>query len=252
MLKFNNKVLHINDKWLNPNGAPVPPGPGPDTPTSAGTIRALFKDGVVPVIEHATLNQISQSPNIWDVTSTGWSSIFYEQYDLIAILGANPEGVSSLLGLAWMCYHCTSLEYVNWFDTSMFNNMDLMFSGCTLLKSVPLFDTSNVTIMNNMFSGCTSLETVPTFNTSNVTTMTFMFEGCSSLKEIPLFNTNKVERVEYAFNDCSSVESGALALYQQMSTQTNPPTNHTWTFHNCGKNTTTGAAELAQIPSDWK
>ena len=28
MLKFNNKVLHINDKWLNPNGAPVPPPSG--------------------------------------------------------------------------------------------------------------------------------------------------------------------------------------------------------------------------------
>ena len=28
MLKFNNKVLHINDKWLNPNGAPEPPPSG--------------------------------------------------------------------------------------------------------------------------------------------------------------------------------------------------------------------------------
>ena len=28
MLKFNNKVLHINDKWLNPNGSPEPPPSG--------------------------------------------------------------------------------------------------------------------------------------------------------------------------------------------------------------------------------
>jgi hypothetical protein len=41
-------------------------------------------------------------------------------------------------------------------------------------------------------------------------------------------------------------------LYQQASTQTNPPTNHDATFRSCGRDTTTGAAELAQIPSDWK
>lgn len=39
MLKFNNKVLKILDKWLNPNGvSPIPPGPDPEeqplTPTA--------------------------------------------------------------------------------------------------------------------------------------------------------------------------------------------------------------------------
>jgi len=54
------------------------------------------------------------------------------------------------------------------------------------------------------------------------------------------------------FVRCYAVESGALALYQQASTQTNPPSSHSNTFRDCGSNTTTGAAELAQIPSDWK
>jgi hypothetical protein len=54
------------------------------------------------------------------------------------------------------------------------------------------------------------------------------------------------------FYETPKVQSGALALYQQASTQTNPPTNHNETFTRCGTNTTTGAAELAQIPSDWK
>ena len=52
--------------------------------------------------------------------------------------------------------------------------------------------------------------------------------------------------------DCNNVESGALALYNQLSTQTTPPSNHSQTFYDCGSNTTTGAAELAQVPSDWK
>lgn len=31
-----------------------------------------------------------------------------------------------------------------------------------------------------------------------------------------------------------------------------PPTSHIYTFRNCGINTQTGSAELAQIPNDWK
>jgi hypothetical protein len=54
------------------------------------------------------------------------------------------------------------------------------------------------------------------------------------------------------FYNCYKVESGAYALYQQASTQTTPPSSHSNTFRNCGRDTTTGAAELAQIPSDWK
>jgi len=58
--------------------------------------------------------------------------------------------------------------------------------------------------------------------------------------------------MRYTFDGCTSVESGALALYQQASTQSNPPQQHSYTFRNCGSNTTTGSAELAQIPNDWK
>jgi len=53
------------------------------------------------------------------------------------------------------------------------------------------------------------------------------------------------------FHNCTKVESGALALYQQASTQTRPPSSHTYCFRSCGSDTTTGAAELAQIPSSW-
>lgn len=45
---------------------------------------------------------------------------------------------------------------------------------------------------------------------------------------------------------------GAATLYQQASSQANPPQSHDATFYKCGSDTVTGAAELAQIPSDWK
>lgn len=113
-------------------------------------------------------------------------------------------------------------------------------------------NTTNVTNMQQMFNNCTSLTSVPLFDTSNVTTMASMFGGCSSLTTVPLFDTSNVTDMLSTFDGCTSVQSGALALYQQASTQTNPPTIHSRTFRNCGSNTQTGAAELAQIPSDWK
>lgn len=40
--------------------------------------------------------------------------------------------------------------------------------------------------------------------------------------------------------------------YNPLGLPANPPTSHSSTFNNCGRDTTTGAAELAQIPSGWK
>ena len=55
-----------------------------------------------------------------------------------------------------------------------------------------------------------------------------------------------------AFDSCVNVKAGALALYNQLISQPNQVTSHIGTFYNCGRDTVNGAAELAQIPSDWK
>jgi surface protein len=129
--------------------------------------------------------------------------------------------------------------------------MTAMLYNCSSLTSVPLFNTSKVTITSQMFYGCSSLTTVPLFDTSNVTQMNSMFRNCGSLTDIPLLNTSKVNQMNTMFQNCYMVQSGALALYQQASTQATPPYNHTNTFQYCGRDTVTGAAELAQIPSSW-
>ena len=112
-------------------------------------------------------------------------------------------------------------------------------------------NTTGITRMESMFYNCTSLTTVTLFDTSSVTTMKEMFSNCTSLTSVPLFNTSNVQTMYYTFFGCINVQSGALSLYQQASTQTTPPTIYRWAFRNCGSNTITGAAELAQIPSDW-
>lgn len=127
----------------------------------------------------------------------------------------------------------------------------LFYDNTNLLEVIDA-NSSNITSTAYMFNGCSSLTTVHLFDTSNVTTMQSMFQGCSSLTTVPLFNTSNVDSIDAMLWNCVNVESGALALYQQASTQTNPPIQHTYTFRNCGSNTVTGAAELAQIPSNWK
>lgn len=127
----------------------------------------------------------------------------------------------------------------------------VLFSQSRLLEVIDA-NTTGVTNMESMFGGDnTRLTTVPLFDTSAVTITRNMFSGCSRLTSIPLFNTSVVTEMGGMFYGCTRVESGALALYQQASSQATVP-EHTNTFRNCGSNTTTGAAELAQIPSDWK
>ena len=159
---------------------------------------------------------------------------------------------SSVKRMSNMFAGCKSLTSVPLFDTSSVVYMQSMFLSCSSLKSVPLFDTSSVLYMSNMFGECTSLKSVPLFNTSSAKSMVSMFYGCSSLKSVPLLDTSSVTNMESMFQYCRNVESGALALYQQASSQATPPSSHAYCFRDCGLDTTTGAAELAQIPSDWK
>lgn len=108
-----------------------------------------------------------------------------------------------------------------------------------------------------LFSGATPiirnkwlLEIVDS-NTSGVTNMSYMFQYCDMLIKVPLLNTSSVTNASYILIACKNVESGAFALYTQMSTQPNPPSLYVNAFTNCGADTPTGLAELQQIPTSW-
>jgi len=102
-----------------------------------------------------------------------------------------------------------------------------MFALCDAITEVPLFDTTKAESAFDMFINCTALTYIPAFNMPNVTI---------------------VDRICY---NCYNVQYGALALYNQFASMEEPPAHDT-PFRNCGINTVTGAAELAQIPDDWK
>ena len=134
------------------------------------------------------------------------------------------------------------------------NDWSSLFAGYTTrfyLLSVLGANTTGVTDMSSMFDNCSVLTSVSLFDTSSVTNMAGMFVSCGALTSVPLFDTSSATNTSGMFYGCSNVQSGALALYNQASTQTNPPASHTDMFLNCGSGTTSGAAELAQIPVSW-
>lgn len=115
------------------------------------TIRLKYKDGITPTFNKGTGVQVSESPNIWDLTyvNNDWSRLLYIHRDLLEVLGANATGVTNM---SWMLSDCDSLTSISLFDTSSVTDMSGMFRYCSLLAFVPLFDTINVTDINNMFS----------------------------------------------------------------------------------------------------
>lgn len=131
-------------------------------------------------------------------------------------------------------------------------NLQRLLEGSTNVIEVLGANTTGIGEMSYMFYGCSSLTSVPLFDTRRVYNMYAMFQGCSSLTSVPLFDIPIVNNMSFMFYDCINVQTGALALYNRATSRISPPSDHARTFYNCGSNTTMGAAELAQIPSDWK
>lgn len=259
---YNGHSLYIRDPY-NPYDLPD------------YTLRLKYENGKSPSISKGTSTRVSTSPNIWDVTyeDPNWDSWLANNFHLTDVLGGNTTNVTSMTKLfendrvltsvnifdtsnvkdmSYMYFLVRNLTSVPVYDTSNATTMDCMFYYCSALTAIPQFNTNNVISVRYTFGNCSALKSIPLFDTSNVITMEDMCYGCSSLTSIPLFNTNKVTNMIEAFEGCGNVKSGALALYQQASTQATPPRYHSSTFRGCGINTQTGSAELAQIPSDWK
>ena len=230
MLKFNNKVLNYNSRWLgevvdlNPLNLPrrtirvqLRPGTTWIYETSVTMPETPITDGL------ATIETVDAVNLIYDVYYDDpiWYRLLYGQ-PVKRVLGGNTTEVTSMEGTF----------------------------GYTNIEESVLFDTSNVTNLSGAFSYCHFVE-FPMFNTHNVTEFDSLCDQGWNLKHVPLLDTSSAVNVDFMFTDCFNVESGALALYNQLSAQ-GTVTSHEGTFHNCGKDTVTGAAEYEQIPWDWK
>ena len=214
MIVRNNKVLKVNHKWFKNVVDPYNPLHLPPF-----TIRVKYKQGTEPEVvqpypfdTHHRPYERTYTKTLVDAEDNIW--------DVTITDGQNDW--------RWLFNYGEDLLEVLGANSKGVNRSTYMFQYCNSLTSVALFDTSLVTEMG------------------------LMFDDCNSLTAVPLFDTSSAVETSYMFANCYNVQSGALALYQQASTQANPPLYHSHTFHNCGRNTVTGAAELAQIPTDWK
>lgn len=78
-----------------------------------------------------------------------------------------------------------------------------------------------------------------------------MFVKCTGLTEFSTLHCSNVQNVGSMFDGCTEVTEGSYDQYIWFNTYGININNHSGTFSNCGYNTVTGAAELAQIPIGW-
>ena len=116
-------------------------------------------------------------------------------------------------------------------------------------------DLTGVTDVSYLFNSAWPVQNIFSIrNTSSVTDFRYFIghnNRSIAIPNIPLFDTSSATNVSYMCLNTRKVESGSLALYQQMSSQVSPPSSYAYCFSNCGSQTTTGAAERAQIPTSW-
>lgn len=221
--------------------------------------------------EGSTWTQVSSSPNIWDYTheSSNWDDEFNGKLKssnatCSVIAAGDMSGVTSMKNVAYAsgkvaggvfgsgtATNYSFVTYVCKFDTSNVTNMDGMFFRCINLKAVPNFDTSSCTSFWSTFDRCHYISKYPKFDYSNAISIRAMYAYNHSLCYLQDYSdvTSSLDSCQYAFQNNYSAMKGITNAYNYLSAAN--PTNYTDTFINCGRDTTTGAAELAQIPSSW-
>ena len=134
-------------------------------------------------------------------------------------------GITDMYAMFGKCYSLTTINNINFWDTSAVTNMALMFTNCILFNQPLSFNTSAVTNMSFMFSNCSAFNQSLSFNTSLVTTMQGMFGNATSFNQPLSFNTIEV-------TDMSGMFGNATAFNQLLTFNTIAVTNMSNMFFN--------------------
>ena len=256
-LKFGNTPLGYNGKALKTEYAPLQPK----------SVRFKFATGYTPTQDTSFHQwewvQVSSSPNVWDLTiptARNWAVLRNDNSSLDTAMRAATEVLTGDFTGATLAFEHVRDGWKGFFmglpitKVGPLHNVGgepiRLFYNCSSLVSVASISGS-ATNAFEMFRNGASLKTPPALS-SGWLSFSNMFRGCTSLEVVPLYYTSTVTNVTNMFYGCTGVKSGALALYNQMANQATPPAQHNYCFYNCGSGTTSGAAELAQIPSGWK
>lgn len=144
------------------------------------------------------------------------------------------------------------LQSVNFINANSVTNLTQLFSCCTALTSVTGLDSCQPTATPYMFDYCPSLVNIPTLDLSRTEYTQAMFRDDTGITVVPDYTVSAVTSCGAMFKNCTNVQSGALSLYNKLSQNTYAYTQKYYEcFTNCGSNTTSGRAELAEIPALW-
>jgi hypothetical protein len=121
----------------------------------------------------------------------------------------------------------------------MTTNSTHAFDGTQLLESVNVYERDT--------SG--QLTQVPLKLTGD---SGYAFRNCRSLTYMPLLDVSSVNNCTEMFKGCVNIAGGILDVYDVLKVNCASYGLHVQAFTGCGINSTTGRAELMQIPNDWK
>lgn len=153
---FNGKVARVGSVALGT----YEKEPDPYNPLGLPekTIRVKFSSGYTPTTAYTwdSVTLVDSDENVWDMTRSDpfWGSLFYENTNLLEVLGANSTGVTNLYKTFW---RCTNLTKIVVFDTRSVTDFSSAFSN-THITSIPLFPVDNVQYADTTFYSCRLVE----------------------------------------------------------------------------------------------
>ncbi len=262
IIKYDNKAVKYTNKWVSIGGVTPPPVPTVYSvytlASTGGSVSAVPSSGISGT-EVTLSNTPDTNYTFSSYSVTGATLKNSNQFDIgnsdVYVKGnfTNSDPYNPLNLPAYTIR-------VQLTDTS-YDCSTQGFNGTWVSRGNGVWDvTYNNTIWSRLltdtigFWGRRKEHRILGMNSTDVTNME-RFEDVGHeylIGTIPLFDTTALTDVTNMFYECYYVEGGALALYQQMSTQTNIPSYHSGCFKGCGRDTVIGAAELEQIPYDWK
>lgn len=157
----------------------------------------------------------------------------------------------------------------------LFQDGHLDFTGAQYLRSITFIapEYSTYTLHRPIlvgsdqatFQGLTYLENILTYERSIVypeqlvqvplpigTSGQWCFSYCTGLREMPYLDVSRVTQASEMFMGCLNMGSGIYDMYLALSDHLSDSSRYRNCFRDCGRDSPTGAAELAQVPSDWK
>lgn len=181
-----------------------------------------------------------------------------ERVDVYNISAIKPE--SELKVALYMFWRCPKLKSVAYLDFSKATDVRALFEYDTELETIGHYDFSSVIEGDYAFYQCHKLRTFNDISCPNAERLSYMYYQNYAMTTLPkvlsISNTafnGTATLIEGIYKECVNVSNGILDQYNIFKDYNFAYSGlHNQTFTDTGINTTTGAAELAQIPDDWK